>query len=371
MAAIYLVSPDELGAHMGLRARRIRGLDLDPDDADIERLAMATGVSADRLLRLTFRDAPARMRSLINIDSEDVCRVCAAEARPNMAPRLRDWAYPFALWCAKHDRRLNGADMSGVDALGKEQLARHGAKLWRGWAMNTDATSPSTAAVLRLLLTPYRSPSPPAPWELAGASARMRWELQREPIRLYPRLTLSCVVPEYDGALPIYKRRLPEKMLGLNSARAVERRAVAIGVARVIQNPIEAAVWILRECDDFGRRMVGDSLSVWPIHLRNAIARERSRARRRVRLAPWRKDRLSSRALMEMTSASLARGSGDRFDHIARRLVAEHETDLGHLAVEHRLRRLQELALIELDDLKRPRDPGRSNRAAAPDPAGV
>jgi hypothetical protein len=42
-------------------------------------------------------------------------------------------------------------------------------------------------------------------------------------------------------------------------------------------------------------------------------------------------------------------GSDDRFDQIARRLVTEHEAGLRHLAVEHRLRRRRELALIELD----------------------
>jgi len=56
------------------------------------------------------------------------------------------------------------------------------------------------------------------------------------------------------------------------SARAVERRGVAIGLGRTIAYPVEAAVSILRRCDDFGRRRVEENLVAWPAHLRSASA---------------------------------------------------------------------------------------------------
>ena len=362
---IYLVSPGELVAHIGLRTKRIHDLDLDPHADDIARLVVATGVSAPRLLRMTFRDAPASLRGFINVESEEICPSCVDEARPGGSPRLREWTYPFALWCAKHGRRLKSADIGGVGVLGDEASARRGARFWRALAMGADETTPTAAAVLNLLLTPCRSPSPAAPWELAGASPRMRAELQKEPVQAYSRLALSCVVPEYDSAVAIYDRQLPQEFHGLASARAVERRAVAIGLGRTIAYPVEAAVSILRRCDDFGRRGVEESLAAWPAHLRTAIDRARRRFRRKAALMPWRRRIGADRMLGSATRP----GSGDRFDHFACRLVAEHEASLRHLPVEERLDRLQALAQAELEDFRRRAAPARRGPAGARDRA--
>jgi hypothetical protein len=365
MAGIYLVSPGELVAHIGLRTKRMHDLDLDPRADDIARLVAATGVSAPQLLRMTFRDAPASLRGFINIESEEVCPSCVDEARPGVSPRLWEWTYPFALWCAKHGRRLKSADIGGVGVLGDEASARRGAGFWRALAMGADETTPTAAAVLNLLLTPCRSPSPAAPWELAGASPRMRVELQREPAETYPRLALSCVVPEYDSAVAIYDRRLPQEFLGLASARAVERRAVAIGLGRTIAYPVEAAVSILRGCDDFGRGRIEENLAAWPAHLRTAIDHARRRVRRNAALTPWRRQVGGDR----MPRTAPKPRSGDRFDHFARRLVAEHEASLRHLPVEERLDRLQALAQAELEDFRRRAAPARRDPAGARDRA--
>lgn len=365
MAGIYLVSTEELLAHIGLRAKRIHDLDLDPNADDIARLAVATGVSAPRLSRMTFRDAPASLRGFINVESEEICPSCVDEARPGGSPRLREWTYPFALWCAKHGRSLKSADIGGVGVLDDEASARRGARFWRALAMGADETTPTAAAVLNLLLTPCRSPSPAAPWELAGASPRMRADLQREPVQAYSRLVLSCVVPEYDSAVAIYDRQLPREFHGLASARAVERRAIAIGLGRTIAYPVEAAVSILRGCDDFGRRRVEESLAAWPAHLRAAIDRGRRRFRREAALMPWRRRIGADRVLRSATRP----GSGDRFDHFACRLVAEHEASLRHLPVEERLDRLQALAQAELEDFRRRAAPARRGPAGARDRA--
>ena len=367
MAAIYLVSPGELVAHIGLCAKRIHDLDLNPHADDIARLVIATGVSAPRLSRMTFRDAPASLRGFINVESEEICPSCVDEARPGVSPRLREWTYPFAFWCAKHGRRLKSADIGGVGVLGDEASARRGAGFWRALAMGADETTPTAAAVLNLLLTPCRSPSPAAPWELAGASPRMRAELQREPAQAYPRLALSCVVPEYDSAVAIYDRQLPQEFHGLASARAVERRAVAIGLGRTIAHPVEAAVSILWRCDDFGRRRVEESLAAWPAHLRAAIDRARRRFRRKAALMPWRRRIGADRVLGSATTP----GPGDRFDHFACRLVAEHEASLRHLPVEERLDRLQALAQAELEDFRRRAAPARRGPAGARDRANA
>ncbi|WP_024882297.1 TniQ family protein [Methylosinus sp. LW3] len=361
-AAIYLVSPDALVAHIGLRTKRIHDLDLDPHADDIARLVAATGVSVARLSQMTFRDAPETLRGFIDVESREICPACVGEARPRAAPRLREWTHPFAFWCAKHGGRLKSADIDGVGVLSDEASARRGARYWRALAMGADETTPTTAAVMNLLLAPCRSPSPAAPWELAGASSWIRAELQKEPVRTYPRLALSCVVPEYDRAVAVCDRRLPREFQALASARAVERRAVAIGLGRTIAFPVEAAVCILQRCDDFGRRRIEDELAAWPAHLRAAIDRARRRVRSGGASTPWR------RAVVDRAPRPTPRsGCNDEFDDVARLLVAEHEASLRHLPVEERLDRLQALAQAELEGLRLRVDRGRRGPAGAHD----
>lgn len=186
--------------------------------------------------------------------------------------------------------------MSGLDSLGGEQLAWRGADILRQWAMEEAATIPPMAAAVRLLLTPYRAPSPPAPWELARISPTGLRKRHRELVRPWPRKALSRIVPEYDRAVAIYDQRLPEKMSGLGAARAVERHAVAIGIARMIADPVGAAVEILLGCDDFGRSWIEAGLSAWPISIRKAISRAYGR---RVRSSRDRPQRHPIGALME------------------------------------------------------------------------
>ena len=150
--------------------------------------------------------------------------------------------------------------------------AKRGARLLRAWALGSDVARPSTAAVLGLLLTPYRAPAPPEPWELARALAA-GFRVRRDDLfRPRARIALSRVVPEYDGAVAIQERRLPESATDLCVVRAVEWQAVAIGVARVIQNPDEAALDILRSCDDHGLRRIEAGLSQWPLEMRIVVA---------------------------------------------------------------------------------------------------
>lgn len=289
LADIYLVSPADLCTHIGLRGERVRHLDLDVGDTDIERLAGMTGIPANALMQLTYRDAPARLRNLVDPDSRDICPVCTDEAGADRAPRLKDWAFAFTLWCPKHGCRLHGSDMSGLDALGTDRLTRQGVKILSRWAMDGSATTPPMDTAMRLLLMPYRAPSPPAPWELASVSPAMLRRNRKDLNRPYPRKALCCVVPEYDRAVAIHEQRLPKQMLGLRYARAVERHAMAIGIARMIADPVGTAVEILLGCDDFGRSRIEACLSAWPISVREAIVRAYSR-----RLRPSRRGRARS-----------------------------------------------------------------------------
>ena len=223
------------------------------------------------LASLTYRDMPALARSLVNLESLDVCPTCAARAGTRRRPRLKTWAVGYTLWCSEHGCRLDGSDPSGVHTLGGEEIAKRGARLLRAWALGSDVARPSTAAVLGLLLTPYRVRAPPEPWELARALAAGFQARRDNLLRPRARIALSRVVPEYDRAVAIHERRLPEAAGDQRLARTVEWRAMAIGVARVVQNPIEAALEILRGCGDRGRRRIEACLSQWPLEMRIVV----------------------------------------------------------------------------------------------------
>ena len=289
MAQIYLVSPDELAAHIGLRAKRPQDLDLEPQADDISRLVVATGVSARRLSQMTFRDEPASLRGFINIESRTVCPACADKARPGLTPRLREWTYPFALWCMQHGCRLQSGDggrrrrsrRRGVRASRRGILARLGDGRRRD--------DPGGGGRVELAAHPL-----PIAFACGALGTRGRVHLDaRRAAKGGPSLSAPGV--ELCRAGIRQRRRdlrssIAERFHGLASARAVERRAVAIGLGRMIAFPVEAAVCILRRSDDFGRRQVEESLAVWPAHLRAAIERARRRVRREVSPTPWRRE---------------------------------------------------------------------------------
>ena len=279
-ADLYLVSPGELCAHVGLSSDGLLGLDLGPGDHAIRVLSRATGLASAQLVSLTYRELPALARSLVNLESLDFCPTCARGTGTRRAPRLKTWALGYTPWRPEHGCRLYGSDPSGVHALGGVAIAKRGARLLRAWALGLDVARPSTAAVLGQLLTPYRAPAPPERWELARAQAAGFQARRDDLLRPRARSALSRVVPEYDGAVAIHERKLPEAARDLCVARAVEWQAVAIGVYRVIQNPVEAALDILRGCDDHGRRRIEAGLSQWPLEMRIVVADRFARAAR-------------------------------------------------------------------------------------------
>lgn len=290
-ADLYLVSPGELCAHVGLSSDDLPGLDFEPGDGAITVLSRATGLSSAKIVSLTYRGLPALARSLVNLESLDFCPTCARGTGARRAPRLKAWALGYTLWCSEHGCRLYGSDPSGVHALGGDEIAKRGARRLRAWALGSDVARPSTAAVLGLLLTPYRAPAPPEPWELARALAAGFHARRDDLLRPRARIALSRIVPEYDSAVAIHERRLPEAARDLRVARAVEWRAVAIGVSRVMQNPVEAALDILWGCDDRGLRRIEVCLSLWPLDMRIVVADRfarsaRARANGKGRAAP-------------------------------------------------------------------------------------
>ena len=173
-----------------------------------------------RLVSLTYRDMPALARSLVNLESLDFCPACAAMAGTRRAPRLKAGRSATPFGARNMVVGCTGPTPSGVHALGGDEIAKRGARLLRAWALGSDVARPSTAAVLGLLLTPCRASAPPEPWELARAEAAGFHARRDDLLRPRPRIALSRVVPEYDGAVAVHERRLPKAAKDLRAARS-------------------------------------------------------------------------------------------------------------------------------------------------------
>ena len=284
LADLYQVSLEELQEHVGW-ARPAAALDFEPSGADLARIAQATAMPIDRLLDMTFATAPPRVRALARRGDQNVCLACGALERP--PARLRAWAFAFAFWCPQHGQPLVGSERNGARVLGDEAAARRGAALIGAWAEGRDTGPLGVAAAFSLLLSPCREPTPPAPWELARLSRAERESRPEVLSRACRRPGLAVVVPEFAAAAPVSDWRAPEDPLDLRDAAFAERYAAAIGIARVLRDPVTAAARVLAAADAFGRRAVLRATASWPISLRLAVAQSAGGRRS----APGRRER--------------------------------------------------------------------------------
>lgn len=260
IADVYLVSLDELQAHVGW-ARPALELEREPVLPDLERIAAATSNSVERLLAMTFHGLPSRFRDLLRSEIRETCLVCSrGMQRP---PRLRMWSFAFSFWCERHGQPLFNCDTRGVSALGDPWTARRGGEILTRWAMEKDTAAMPVGSVLSLLLSPIRKASPAEPWELARLPSSRQQEFSAQSKR-FRRPALTIVVPEFGVAVPIYDQRLPSRITDVPATPWAERYALAVGVARVMKNPADAIAHILKASDEHCRKKI-------TVRTRNAV----------------------------------------------------------------------------------------------------
>lgn len=272
IADVYLVSLDGLQAHVGW-VRPALELELEPVQADMVRIAQATGCSINRLLAMTFHGLPPRYRSLLRPEAREICLVCSrGMQRPQ---RLRSWSFAFSFWCECHRQPLGNRDIRGASTLADSWTARRGAQILNAWAMGKDSAVVPVASVLSLLLSPARKASPAAPWELARLppSCQRQRSFQTKHFR---RTVLTSVVPEFEVAVPIYDQRLPLDISKISIAPRAERYALAIGVARVLKDPGSAIARILESSDEQGREKIRTLIDRWPAPICSAVRLHRT-----------------------------------------------------------------------------------------------
>lgn len=270
IADVYLVSLDDLQAHVGW-SRPALQLEIDPVQADMERIAAATSAPMERLLIMTFHGTPPRYRNMLRLDSREICPACSHGMQ--RSPRLRAWCFAFAFRCDRHRQQLQSPDTRGANVMSDAGSANRGAEILSNWAKGGETAIVPVNAAISLLLAPHRKPSPPSPWELARLARSDQQAYAMELSLPCPRPVLGVVVPEFNSAVPVYNQLLPRALPGLRDAPFAERYAIAIGLARLLKNPATAVAHILETTDEFGRKKVLGLIDRWPAGIRNAVAR--------------------------------------------------------------------------------------------------
>ena len=290
LAELYGVTIRGLLEHVGLREIGVGvdwlgDLDWRLGAAEAAAITAATGRNPPALRAMTFSELRPRARALIARRGRRVCPVCAGD--PMVARKSA--ALPWVFWCPLHGARMQpliGAalpDFFSEAALARlDPFARRGAgrsQAWAGEGEEDEASdSPSGVALLDFLTTPYRRPSPPTLAEIPGVTPVERHMFREALNRLVPRQALAIIVPEYDRMAPVFTKAAPPGLAALARGDLLQTYALAVGLGRLIENPVAEAVKALLAGDAAGEARLREALRAWPAPLRREIMREKGRA---------------------------------------------------------------------------------------------
>jgi hypothetical protein len=88
---------------------------------------------------------------------------------------------------------------------------------------------------------------------------------------------LAIVVPEYDRAAPVFTKAAPLGLAALARGSLLQTYALAVGLGRLIEEPVTEVVKTLLASDSEGEARLREVLRSWPAPLRHRITREKRR----------------------------------------------------------------------------------------------
>ncbi len=252
-------------------------------------LVASTRVNAAVLDAMTFAEIAPLARGMIATRTRFLCPACAAIP----AVGRKEGALPWTFWCSVHRVRLRAADGRGLEALlpgvaldRLDPLARRGAARLAAWAEGRESERPTIPDLLALLTCRHRRPSPPALHEQPRLSLGARRDNHTFLCRPIVRQALLVVVPEYDRAAPVLAKPVRPGLHALACGSLLQNYALAIGIARLSEDPAAQAAAVLAAADEEGEARVLRVLRSWPSAMRRGIdlRLERLRAKSAVRM---------------------------------------------------------------------------------------
>ncbi|WP_164479471.1 TniQ family protein [Methylocystis rosea] len=280
VAGIYGLSASALLDHFGLAGVSPLTLEQDLSAGQGALIAARAGLSASTIDAMTFATLAPHARVMIAPSARYFCPLCAQTP----AIGRKDAALPWTFWCSVHGVRLRGRDKRPMQSFLPESvlerldpLARRGVARLAAWAEERDAVGeidPPVPELLRFLTTPYRRPSPPSLAEQPRLSLEARRANHAFLTRPIVRQALLVAAPEYDRFAPVLAKPVRPGLAALACGSLLQNYALAVGVARLTENPVEHAAAALAAADAEGETNLRRILRTWPSATRRRIGVE-------------------------------------------------------------------------------------------------
>ncbi|MCQ4191499.1 TniQ family protein [Methylocystis suflitae] len=281
VAGIYGMSANALLAHFGLAGVSALTLEQGLSAGQGALIATRAGLSAQTIDGMTFAGLAPHARFVIAPSARYFCPRCAKTP----AIGRKGAALPWMFWCSVHGVRLWAREKRPIESFLPERVlerldppARRGAARFVAWAEDRDAigetSAPTVPELLRFLTTSYRRPSPPSLAEQPRLSLEARRANHAFLIRPIVRQALLVVAPEYDRFAPVLAKPVRPGLAALACGSLLQNYALAVGVARLTENPVEHAAAALAVADAEGETNLRRILTTWPSATRRRIGVE-------------------------------------------------------------------------------------------------
>lgn len=280
MAPFYAMTVPEFLAGLGLPGRDVFDLEWRLSEGEGALIGARTGCSAEALQAMTFGELIPQARVMIRRNWHH-CPQCAADVLGKSA------ALPWIFRCPLHGADLEDvtggsrSDLLGAGRLaGMEAPAKAGAALLDAWAHGDEQKGFGPVDMLALLTSRHRRASPPSVREQPRMSLQTRRDYHEFLTTPIIRQALTVVVPEYDAVAPVLSKPVRPGLHGLAQGSPLQAFALAVGIGRIAEAPVDQAISVLLKSDADGQERVREALATWPLSLRRHISARLWRAQR-------------------------------------------------------------------------------------------
>jgi hypothetical protein len=278
IARIYGLSASALVAHFGLAGSSAPTLEKGLSVGQGALIAARTGLGESSIDAMTFATLAPYARFMIAPSARYFCPRCAQTP----AIGRKDAALPWTFWCSAHGVRLWARERRPMERFLPESvlerldpLARRGAARLAAWAEDRDpigeSSTPTVPDLLQFLTAPYRRSSPPSLAEQPRLSLDARRANHAFLTLPIARQALLVVAPEYNRFAPVLAKPIRPGLGALARGSLLQNYALAVGVARLTENPVEHAAVALAAADAEGETSLRRVLRSWPWATRRRI----------------------------------------------------------------------------------------------------
>ncbi len=270
----------EFLTELGFSGRDVFDLEWRLSEGEGALIAVRTGVSAEAVQAMTFGELIPEARVMIRRNWHH-CPQCPADVQTKSA------ALPWVFRCPVHGADLEDvtggslSELLGAGRLaGMDAPAKAGAALLSAWAHGDAPQVFGPVEMLALLTARHRRASPPSVREQPRMSLQTRRDYHEFLTTPIIRQALTVVVPEYDAVAPVLAKPVRPGLHGLAQGSPLQALALAVGIGRIAETPVDLAITVLLKSDADGQGRVQDALRSWPLSLRKRISARLWRAQR-------------------------------------------------------------------------------------------